>query len=319
MNYSLRQLKVFVAVARAGSFSRAGEAIGLSQSAVSHSVKELENEVGVRLLDRTTREVVLTDAGVQLASRLERILEDLHGVLLDTRSVGLQLSGTVRVAASQTISAHLIPQSLASSNIRYPAIRFVLHDRPQQWVLESIRQGEVDFGIVIDPGEASDLVCEVVLSEPFLLLCRDDHPFAREDRVSWQALEGRELVLQDYASGSRPLIDQALSHQGVTPVIVQQIGHPATLFPMVEAGIGISILPALALPLPGDRHLVVKPLVPVVDRQLMLVRRKNRSLSSAAQAIWEQVRDEAQKMADKRVGDPLFIDGETRLISPSPE
>ncbi|WP_148875430.1 LysR family transcriptional regulator, partial [Serratia marcescens] len=74
MNYSLKQLRVFVAIARHGSFSRAGEAIGLTQSAVSHSVKELEAEVGVRLLDRTTREVVLTDAGLRLANRVERLL-----------------------------------------------------------------------------------------------------------------------------------------------------------------------------------------------------------------------------------------------------
>ena len=163
MNYSLRQLKVFVTVARVKSFSRAGESIGLSQSAVSHSVKELEHQTGVRLLDRTTREVVLTEAGQRLAAG----------------RVGQQLMGTVRVAASQTISAHLIPQCIAYSNHRYPEIDFVLHDRPQQWVLESIRQGEVDFGIVIDPGAATDLQCEAVLAEPFLLLCRRDHPFAK--------------------------------------------------------------------------------------------------------------------------------------------
>ncbi|WMY75549.1 LysR family transcriptional regulator [Buttiauxella selenatireducens] len=306
MNYSLRQLKVFVAVAHAGSFSRAGEQIGLSQSAVSHSVKELESEIGVKLLDRTTREVVLTEAGQQLAARLERLLEELTSTLLDTRSVGHQLSGTVRVAASQTISAHLMPQSIAAAALEYPAIRFVLHDRPQQWVLQSIRQGEVDFGMVIDPIQASDLDCEVVLSEPFLLLCRNDHPFATQAQVSWQALQGANLVLQDYASGSRPLIDGALMRQGIEANIVQQIGHPATLFPMVEAGIGISVLPALALPLPQGRPLVVRPLVPVVDRQLMLVRRKNRSLSRAAEAIWQVVGQQAQKLTAARLGDPLF-------------
>ncbi|MGB7803636.1 LysR family transcriptional regulator [Buttiauxella sp.] len=306
MNYSLRQLKVFIAVAHAGSFSRAGEQIGLSQSAVSHSVKELESEIGVKLLDRTTREVVLTEAGQQLAARLERLLEELTSTLLDTRSVGHQLSGTVRVAASQTISAHLMPQSIAAAALEYPAIRFVLHDRPQQWVLQSIRQGEVDFGIVIDPTQASDLECEAVLSEPFLLLCRNDHPFAKQAQVSWQALQGANLVLQDYASGSRPLIDDALMRQGIETNIVQQIGHPATLFPMVEAGIGISVLPALALPLPQGSSLAVRPLVPVVDRQLMLVRRKNRSLSRAAEAIWQVVGQQAQQLTAARLGDPLF-------------
>ena len=308
MNYSLRQLRVFVTVAKARSFSRAGEMIGLSQSAVSHSVKELETQTGVKLLDRTTREVVLTEAGQQLATRLERLLDELNSTLRDVGRLGQQLSGTVRVAASQTISAHLIPQCIAESNHRYPDIDFVLHDRPQQWVLESIRQGDVDFGIVIDPGVVSDLVCEAVLSEPFLLLCRDDDPLASLTHVTWQALQGASLVLQDYASGSRPLIDAALAAQGITATIVQEIGHPATLFPMVEAGIGISVLPALALPLPEGSRLTVKRFIPCVQRQLMLVRRKNRSLSGAANACWDVVRMQAQHLMEARTHDPLFTD-----------
>ncbi|CZZ81729.1 TPA: LysR family transcriptional regulator [Enterobacter hormaechei] len=306
MNYSLRQLRVFVTVAQARSFSRAGEIIGLSQSAVSHSVKELETQTGVKLLDRTTREVVLTEAGQQLAMRLERLLDELNSTLRDVGRIGQQLSGTVRVAASQTISAHLIPQCIAESNHRYPDIDFVLHDRPQQWVLESIRQGDVDFGIVIDPGAVSDLECEVVLSEPFLLLCRDDDPLASLPQVAWLALQGANLVLQDYASGSRPLIDAALAAQGVKATIVQEIGHPATLFPMVEAGIGISVLPALALPLPQGSRLTVKRFVPCVERQLMLVRRKNRSLSGAAHACWDVVRMQAERLMEARTRDPLF-------------
>ena len=220
--------------------------------------------------------------------------------------LGQQLSGTVRVAASQTISAHLIPQCIAEGNHRYPDIDFVLHDRPQQWVLESIRQGDVDFGIVIDPGQVNDLEWEIVLSEPFLLLCRDDDPLAMQPHVHWQSLKGANLVLQDYASGSRPLIDSALVNQGVKATIVQEIGHPATLFPMVEAGIGISVLPALALPLPQGSRLAVKRLTPAVERKLMLVRRKNRSLSGAAQAIWEVVRIQAQRLTEARIRDPLF-------------
>ncbi|MCE1539483.1 LysR family transcriptional regulator [Enterobacter hormaechei] len=306
MNYSLRQLRVFVTVAQARSFSRAGEMIGLSQSAVSHSVKELETQTGVKLLDRTTREVVLTEAGHQLATRLERLLDELNSTLRDVGRLGQQLSGTVRVAASQTISAHLIPQCIAESNHRYPDIDFVLHDRPQQWVLESIRQGDVDFGIVIDPGAVSDLECEVVLSEPFLLLCRDDDPLASLSQVAWKALQGANLVLQDYASGSRPLIDAALAAQGVKATIVQEIGHPATLFPMVEAGIGISVLPALALPLPQGSRLTVKRFLPCIERQLMLVRRKNRSLSGAAHACWDVVRMQARRLMEARTRDPLF-------------
>ncbi|CAI1982038.1 MULTISPECIES: LysR family transcriptional regulator [Serratia] len=300
MNYSLKQLRVFVAIARHGSFSRAGEAIGLTQSAVSHSVKELEAEVGVRLLDRTTREVVLTDAGLRLANRVERLLDELQAALLDARSFGVQRSGTVRVATSQTISAHLMPQCIAAGEREYPEIRIMLRDQAQQQVLHSVRNAEVDFGIVVDPVQAVDLECEAVLHEPFLLLCRDDHPFAAQPAVRWSALNGCRLVLQDYASGSRPLIDSALRQQGVEAQVVQEIGHPATLFPMVAEGIGISIFPALALPLPEGGRLRVRRLVPEINRALMLVRRKNRSLTPAAEAIWQVARQQAALLQQRR-------------------
>ncbi|EPA9087996.1 LysR family transcriptional regulator [Serratia marcescens] len=300
MNYSLKQLRVFVAIARHGSFSRAGEAIGLTQSAVSHSVKELEAEVGVRLLDRTTREVALTDAGLRLANRVERLLDELQAALLDARSFGVQRSGTVRVATSQTISAHLMPQCIAAGEREYPEIRIMLRDQAQQQVLHSVRNAEVDFGIVVDPVQAVDLECEAVLHEPFLLLCRDDHPFAAQQAVRWSALNGCRLVLQDYASGSRPLIDSALRQQGVEAQVVQEIGHPATLFPMVAEGIGISIFPALALPLPEGGRLRVRRLVPEINRALMLVRRKNRSLTPAAEAIWQVARQQAALLQQRR-------------------
>lgn len=242
MNYSLKQLKVFVTVAQEKSFSRAGERIGLSQSAVSHSVKELENHTGVRLLDRTTREVVLTDAGQQLALRLERLLDELNSTLRDTGRMGQQLSGKVRVAASQTISAHLIPQCIAESHRRYPDIQSVLHDRPQQWVMESIRQ---EMSILASSSILAQwAICNVKRFFPSLSFCFAIAIAPGRGRLCpWQALQGAKLVLQDYASGSRPLIDAALARNGIQANIVQEIGHPATLFPMVAAGIGISILP----------------------------------------------------------------------------
>nr|WP_314423131.1 LysR substrate-binding domain-containing protein [uncultured Erwinia sp.] len=306
MNYSLRQLRVFVAVAAQGSFSQAGQTIGLSQSAVSHSIKELEGEMGIRLLDRTTREVVLTEAGEQLASRLEHLLEELDNTLLDVRSYGQQRSGTVRVAASQTISAHLMPQCLAAGQLNYPEIRVMLRDRPQQWVLQSIRNAEVDFGIVIGPLHSDDLECEAILDEPFLLLCRIDDPLAQQRTIHWHMLNQRTLVLQDYASGSRVLIDEALRQQQVQAEIAQEIGHPATLYPMVEAGIGISILPALALPLPQGRPLMVRRMVPEINRTIMLVRRKNRSLTPAAEAIWQEVRQQAALLTAQRSVAPSY-------------
>ncbi|WP_130830954.1 LysR family transcriptional regulator [[Erwinia] mediterraneensis] len=306
MNYTLRQLRTFVAVAKQGGFSQAGQAIGLSQSAVSHSIKELEAEMGIRLLDRTTREVILTEAGQQLASRMERLLEELNTTLLDIRTWGEQRSGTVRIAASQTISAHLMPQCLAASQQSYPEIKVILHDRVQQWVLQSVRNGEVDFGIVIGPLAEADFDGQPILDEPFLLLCRNDDALTSTARPQWSMLAGRTLVLQDYASGSRLLIDAALRQQGIEVDVAQAVGHPATLFPMVEAGIGISILPALALPLPAGRPLTVRRLYPEIERSLVLIKRKTRSLAPAAEAIWQQVRQQAELLTQQRALNPAF-------------
>ncbi|KAA5973129.1 LysR family transcriptional regulator [Pantoea sp. M_9] len=306
MNYTLRQLRTFVAVGRQGSFSQAGQLIGLSQSAVSHSVKELEAEIGVRLLDRTTREVLLTGAGQQLATRLTRLLEELNTTLLDVRSYGEQRSGTVRVAASQTPSAHLMPQCLASTQQHYPDIRVILHDRVQQAVLHSVRNAEVDFGIVIGPLGDAEFDAEEILQEPFLLLCHQNDALAQTESVTWAMLTDRNMVLQDYASGSRMLVDAILQQLAISVNVVQEIGHPATLYPMVEAGIGISILPALALPLPSGRKLVVRRLYPEMNRSLMLIKRKNRSLTPAAEAVWQEVRQQAELLTQTRSLYPAF-------------
>jgi len=306
MNYTLRQLRTFVAVARQGSFSQAGQLIGLSQSAVSHSVKELEAEIGVRLLDRTTREVLLTGAGQQLATRLTRLLEELNTTLLDVRSYGEQRSGTVWVAASQTPSAHLMPQCLASTQQHYPDIRVILPDRVQQAVLQSVRNAEVDFGIVIGPLGDAEFDAEEILQEPFLLLCHQNDALAQTETVTWGMLTDRNMVLQDYASGSRMLVDAILQQLAIGVNVVQEIGHPATLYPMVEAGIGISILPALALPLPSGRKLVVRRLYPEMNRSLMLIKRKNRSLTPAAEAVWQEVRQQAELLTQTRSLYPAF-------------
>ena len=306
MNYTLRQLRTFVAVARQGSFSQAGQLIGLSQSAVSHSVKELEAEIGVRLLDRTTREVLLTGAGQQLATRLTRLLEELNTTLLDVRSYGEQRSGTVRVAASQTPSAHLMPQCLASTQQHYPDIRVILHDRVQQAVLHSVRNAEVDFGIVIGPLGDAEFDAEEILQEPFLLLCHQNDALAQTESVTWEMLTDRNMVLQDYASGSRMLVDAILQQLAIRVHVAQEIGHPATLYPMVEAGIGISILPALALPLPSGRKLAVRRLYPEMNRSLMLIKRKNRSLTPAAEAVWQEVRQQAELLTQTRSLYPAF-------------
>jgi DNA-binding transcriptional LysR family regulator len=294
MNVSLRQLRVFQAVAAERNFSRAGERIGLTQPAVSRAVTELEGQLGLRLFDRTTREVAPTEAGRSLAGHLDRLIDELETALLDVQGMATDRRGRVRVASSPTLSANLIPACISAAARRLPGIELVLLDRVQQDGLASIRSGEVDFGAVIDPAEADDLHCETILREPFCLVCPADHPLARRAAVPWEALAAHPLVLLDHVSGSRRLIDRALARHGVQPEVAQQLGHPTTVFRMVDAGLGISVLPRLALSPADTAGLAVRPLLPRVDRAVVLARRRNRALAPRAQEVWELVRTVAR-------------------------
>ena len=290
MNITLRQLHVFQSVATTHNFSRTGDAVGLTQPAVSRSITELEAQLGLKLLNRTTREVTLTDAGQRLAARLPRVLEDLDNTLLDVRGMATERRGRVRVASSPTLSANLMPECIAQCQQRLPGLELVLLDRIQSAVLASVLSGEVDFGVVIDPGERDALECETILTEPFCLACPPDHRLARKRQVHWADLAGESLVLLDHASGSRRLIDRALADHAVQCTVAQEVGHTTTIFRMLDAGLGISVIPTLALPPEGLARLVVRPLVPRVDRDIVLVHRRNRALPPLAQAAWDLVR-----------------------------
>lgn len=291
MNVTLRQLRVFRLVASGRNFSRAGDQVGLTQPAVSRAIFELESQLGLKLLDRTTREVALTEAGQSLAARLDRLLDELDQTLQGVAGLADAQGGKVRVASSPTLSAHLMPGCIAACTRQAPAVQFMLLDRIQQDVLDSVRSGEVDFGMVIEPSSTADLEYEIILNDPFVLVTLPDHPLAQKKRLHWHALDGASLVLLDHASGSRRLIDDALESHGARCAVKQELGHPTTVFGMVEAGIGISVMPALSVPPAGLNGLAVRPLVPTVQRAIMLIQRRNRTLTPIAQKVWGIVRE----------------------------
>ncbi|WP_266183830.1 LysR family transcriptional regulator [Dyella humicola] len=287
MNITLRQLRVFLAVAQQQHFRRAAESLHLSQPAVSRHVAELEADLGLKLFDRNTREVVPTDAGRYLENAISRVLEELEGVLSHVHSESERRHGKVHVASVPTLSAGLMPPCIADCIRRYPDLTIQLHDEAQTMVLDSVRGGEVDFGLAIDPPPSGEFDSELILRDPFVLVCRPDHPLAQLERVPWRKLRGQRLVLLDYSSGSRRLIDHALASRGIEVDIVQQTGHTLTAFRMVEAGLGISVSPALA---PAPDTLVTRPLTPTEHRNVVLLKRRQRSLSPLAALVWERLR-----------------------------
>lgn len=287
MNISLRQLRVFLAVARQQHFRRAAESLHLSQPAVSRHIAELESELGLKLFDRNTREVVPTEAGRYLESAIGRVLDELEGVLAHVHSESERRRGKVHVASVPTLSAGLMPQCIADCARRFPDLAIQLHDQAQTMVLDSVRGGEVDFGLAIEPPDTGEFDSELLLRDPFMLVCRPSHPLASLDRVPWRKLQGQPLILLDYSSGSRRLIDQVFARRGIEPIVVQQTGHTHTAFRMVEAGLGISVSPALSPPPPT---LMARPLTPQEHRDVVLLKRRQRSLSPLAAVVWEALK-----------------------------
>lgn len=295
MNVTLRQIKVLLELGRVKSFTKTGGMIGLTQSAVSRSVRELESELGVVLFDRNTREVELTDIGRRLAAVLEPLVDELDRVLATAHNAAEQLQGKVRVATSPTISANLMPFCISECNRQFPDIQLILHDKVQRLVMDSVRHGEVDFGVIVEPKSPDEFSYEPIMREPFYVICRPEHPFARSKTVRWTKLDGQQIVLLDHASGSRQVIDEALESQGIRCVVAQELGHSTTVFQMVSAGIGIGILPLLSMPVPESSKLVARLLIPKVNRTIMLARRKNRSLSPVAETVWNLIADVAKR------------------------
>jgi DNA-binding transcriptional LysR family regulator len=229
---------------------------------------------------------------------MERVLEELEGVLSHVHSESERRHGKVRVAAVPTLSAGLMPQCIAACALNYPELTVQLRDQVQTLVLDSVRGGEVDFGLAIEPADPEAFHSETILHDPFVLVCRRDHPLARLAAVSWKKLQGAPLVLLDHTSGSRRLIDDQLTTHRVEADVVQQTGHTHTAFRMVEAGLGISITPSLSLPL--SDQLVVRPLTPTVRRAITLIRRRHRSLSPVAELVWAQIRETAAQLRQAR-------------------
>jgi DNA-binding transcriptional LysR family regulator len=153
---------------------------------------------------------------------------------------------------------------------------------------------------VIDTGARDDLHAQTILSEPFCLVCPPSHRLARRRGVKWSDLAGESLVLLDHASGSRGLIDEALHRHGVEASVAQEVGHVTTIFRMLDTGLGISVVPMLALPPAGLQGLVMRPLLPRIDRHIALVRRAHRTLTPTAELAWQLVRRVAAERGTQR-------------------
>ena len=305
INFDLNDLLAFRAVAGLGNFRKAAESIHLSQPAFSRRIDKLEQALGVRLLDRTTRSVNLTAVGRDFSRKVEQLLDDLDSTLLGMRGVAATRMGEVTIACVPSTVYYYLPQVISRYHERYPKIRIKVLDASANEVLSAVSRGEADFGINFIGGQESDIEFKPLLEERFVAACRRDHPLARKKRVAWAELAAFDFISVGKSSGNRLLLDQALAGVPGRPQSIYETQHVTTQLGLVEAGLGIAAVPAMAMPAADHPLLVSVPLVdPVVSRKVGLIRRKGRALSPAATQLYGFLMAMKGQRAGKRAGKP---------------
>ncbi|MEW6121778.1 MAG: LysR substrate-binding domain-containing protein [Pseudomonadota bacterium] len=283
INLNLRQLRAFVAVAQAGSFSGAARMLGISQSALSQAVQQLEGDLGVRLLDRTTRSVQLSAVGRDFLPGIQRVLADLEHQLQDLNDLKEHRRGHVAVTCVPSVALRLLPSVLARFQAAHPMVSVSVREAPRQQIITTLRSGDAELGIANVPGDDPELDSTFLLTDTFALVMRRDHPLAALTEVSWLEASDAGLIAMAPGTGIRLEMDRGLP---VAAAPHHEAEHPATLLAMVEAGVGVAPLPSLAWPRQDHAVLTFRPLIaPRVERQLFLIKRAGRDLSPAGRSL----------------------------------
>lgn len=286
MNLSTRDLRAIVALVDERNFTRAAERCHLSQSAFSTMIRSIEDNLGARLFDRTTRNVELTPEGKLFEVSARRVLADFDDMVGNFRDYATRQKGRVSIAALPSMAAGWLPKILAEFRGLHPGVELELFDVLSDQCLALVRAGRADLAIASAGPQEKDLLTEALCSDRFHLVCPRDHPLASEPSIRVQNLSEYPFVHLARTSSVRQHLDAAMHPlQMRTLLEVEQL---STVTALVEAGLGITVVPALTLFHFRRPGLIVRPLkLPNLMRRIYLVRRRGHSLSAAATGLRE--------------------------------
>jgi DNA-binding transcriptional LysR family regulator len=288
INFDLNDLLAFRAVAELSNFRKAAESVHLSQPAFSRRIDKLEQALGVRLLERTTRRVTLTAVGRDFERKVRELLDELDSTLLGIRGVAATRMGEVTVACVPSTVYYYLSEVVRRYHERCPKVRVKVLDAGANDVLAYVARGEADFGLNFIGAQEGELEFSPLVEERFVAACRRDHPVASMRQITWAQLGQFDFISVGRTSGNRVLLDQALAGVANRPQAIYEAQHVTTTLGLVEAGLGVAAVPSMAMPGPDHPLLVSVPLVdPVVTRKVGLIRRRGRSLSPAAQQLFD--------------------------------
>ena len=286
MNPTLRQIRALVALARSGSFTLAAEHLHVTQAALSGLIKELELTLGIRVVDRSTRRVALTEMGRELYPLFAKMVDDLDGALLDIANHTQLKKGVVRVAAPQLMSCTLLPQVIAAYRAAHPEIQVRLSDCAVENVTGRVFSGEVDFAIGPERDPGAQIDAALLFEMPFVLVFPHGHALEGRDRVTWADLSGYPFISLQGQFTERLLADMHSALREVPLNPSNEVTFMTTALAMVAAGLGVTVCLPYAGPLVRLHQLHMRQLhEPHLTRRFFVYTRQNRSLSPAAESF----------------------------------
>jgi DNA-binding transcriptional LysR family regulator len=289
MNVDMRQLRAFATIGRLGSFTKAAAALFTTQPALSAQIQHLEEALALKLFDRSTRAVTLTQAGRDLLPVVDRVLVDVSAVIEQARDVAQMKTGRVTLAALPSVSSTLLPQVMAELRSQHPGITIILKDALAERIVEMVRGGAVDFALSGEPPADAQLEFRQLAADHMVIVMPRGHPLTRARRLALDDLAGTPLILMDRESSVRRIVDGAYIAAGRSSIApAYEAAFMATAIGMVRGGLGITLLPSSAVELTSAHDLTTRAIDdPRLTRKLGILRERRRSLSPAAQYFVE--------------------------------
>jgi DNA-binding transcriptional LysR family regulator len=287
-------VQAFIAIAQHRGFQKAADALHISQTALTRRLQNLEAFLGVTLIERTTRSVALTTIGRDFLPQAERLLTDLAAALVEIRETGKTQRGDVTIACVPTASVQYLPRIVRAYSMRYPANRIKILDHDSSGVADAVLRREAEFGINIAESRHPELYSTALSKDRFALICRDDHPLAKQTRLSWNQLGPHRLILAGEVTANRPLLEAALDTRSLKLRPFYEVQRSATALALVAEGVAAAIVPQLAMQKGAYPRIRLIALTnPVVSRTLVMVSRKTARLSPAARALYDMIRKQS--------------------------
>jgi LysR family hydrogen peroxide-inducible transcriptional activator len=289
----VHQLRYFCAVAETGSFTRAAEKEQVAQPSLSQQIMKLEQELGVRLFDRLGRTVRLTEPGQIFLPRARAILSELRAAKEEVAERQSSVSGAVSVGVIPTIAPYFLPTRIAAFMRKYPQTSITVVEDVTLHLLDRLRNGLVDIAIMALPARGQDLDCFPLLSERLYAILPRGHELARRRSVMMKELREEPFLLLRDDHCFRETAIEVCKRARIMPQIVFESGQFSSILGMVAAGLGISIVPEMALERRQDCSFV-QIADEEASRTIGVAALKEHYLSRAPQAFLAHLRSQAQ-------------------------